>query len=175
MLTGKPAIKAPTEYIASLLWIFNQCLHSKSLRGVFSQKKYLSELVKHMLLNEDEAVQVLAFRIVRKIAVETSDPASFAEVFNEVPKDLLGEFCPASELTSFLSVMFYLASLRHTSSIELSRIPKQTRQRMLSYEAFEFLLNLTTSKPWADEIIMYTQKLVKNAALAIESDSTTDY
>ena len=48
--------KASPEYMASLLWVINQCCVSASLLKVLSRPKMISELIKHMLMGANDVI-----------------------------------------------------------------------------------------------------------------------
>ena len=48
--------KASPDYMASLLWVINQCCVSASLLKVLSRPKILTELIKHMLMGVNDVI-----------------------------------------------------------------------------------------------------------------------
>ena len=149
--------KASPDYMASLLWVINQCCVSASLLKVLSRPKILTELIKHMLMGANDAIQVTAFRIVRRIIEFHHSPMSFAPVWSAVPKEALGMFLPASSLENIVTTMLAFVSLQFNYYMRRDIIMDQGKIAMLCHEATELLRSLFSNERWADEIINEVQ------------------
>jgi len=145
--------KASPDYMASLLWVINQCCVSSSLLKVLSRPNMLTELIKHMLMGANDIISVTAFRIVRRIIEFHHSPSSFAPVWSAVSKEALSRFLPADSLANITSTMLALVSMKFNYYVRSDMVLGQGKISMLCHEATELLRSLFSNERWVDEII----------------------
>ena len=136
------------DYVASLLWVINQCCISSSLLKVLSAPALMSELIKHMLYGASEVIQVTAFRIVRRIVAGHHSPQSISKVWSSIPKEPLLQYVPLSATNDIVQTMLGLIGLQSNFYIRQDLVLSQSKIGVISYEASEFLRSLLQNERW---------------------------
>ena len=155
------------DYIASLLWVINQCCISSSLVKVLSTPALLSELMKRMLYGASEVIQVTAFRIVRRIVADHYTPTTLLNVWSNIPKEPLLQYVPLSATNDIVQTMLCLIGLQSNFYIKQDLVLPQSKIGVMSYEANELLRLLFQKDAWKREILGVIDVAVQDVAKGI--------
>ena len=156
------------DYIASLLWVINQCCISSSLLKVLSTPSLLSELIKNMLYGASEVIQVTAFRIVRRIVAEHYNPQQLNNVWTNIPKEPLLQYVPVSATNDIVGTMLSFIGLQSNFYIRQDLVISQSKIGVICYEANEFLRLLFQNDIWKREIFGIIEAAIQDMTESVE-------